>query len=166
MEEDEFSAWNLYLLAYSVGGTVTTMSEMGLAHFNVFWFAGLVLPAALMLFASGNGVRSLTVFLVLVSIAGTYVLGVLACERKWDLRVAYVWEKYDLANEHLGESMPEEAEYAFADGANMVFTAYLFAPIEALIATLFWYAVGRAWRRRRVRQAPQVVDQFQFKDQY
>lgn len=142
------------------------MSEMALAHFNVFWFSGLLLPAAVMIYAATRRNRSVTTVLALASVAGTYLLSVLACKRKWDLRVAYVWEKYDLSNQYLAEPMPEEAQRAFVDGANLIFTGFVLAPAEALLATLFWYAVGRAWHTSRPNRAVQAVEPLRFNDQY
>jgi hypothetical protein len=78
---------------------------------------------------------------MLLSVSSTYLLSNLAVQTKWRIR-----------NEIAVTD--EERVYATADGANLVFTAFFFAPAEAVIYTLGWGWIGsRIWRRPVSRMA-------------
>jgi hypothetical protein len=72
-----------------------------------------------------------------LSVGITFVLCNAAVAEKWRARQATVQTEEDI-------------EYSNADGANLVFTLYCFAPFEALLFTAVWGFVGwRYWPRLR-----------------
>jgi uncharacterized membrane protein len=117
------------------------MSEMAAARFNVFWFLSFLAPAAIMLLAASLKEKRIFVAGAVVSLVATYTLCNLAVQEKWQTRVEIAKTENQL-------------EAATADGANTVFTAYLFAPLEAVLYTWFWGYIGRkAWpvlKKRRI----------------
>lgn len=116
------------------------LDKMTLARFNVFWYVWALAPLVIMSFSCWAPTRKKLWLGVLTSIVSVYVLSIFAVSRKWDLRLALA-------------STPQESEFATADGANMVFTAYFFAPLEAIFLTLFWgafvYLAGKVYRVMR-----------------
>ena len=73
---------------------------------------------------------------MILSVVLTYAFSNLAIIEKWNIRqTAAVTE--------------QQLEAATADGANKVFTLYLFAPVEAVFLTWFWYWMSRkVWGNR------------------
>ena len=65
---------------------------------------------------------------IIASLACTYELSNLAVQTKWRIRQQIAVTE-------------EEQEYATADGANLVFTAFLFAPVEATVMTGLWFVI-------------------------
>jgi hypothetical protein len=106
------------------------MDAMEAARFNGYWFLSLLAPAFVMLLVTYWRKKAVFVSGVVISLVLTYGLCNLA-----------VWEKWDIRNEVARTK--EEREYATADGANLVFTALLFAPCEAVLYTCLWGFVGR-----------------------
>ena len=106
------------------------MSEMAAARFNAFWFLSFLAPAAIMLLVTFWKEKRVFVAGVVISLVVTYTLCNLAVQEKWQTRI-------EMAN-------PEkQLEAATADGANTVFTAYFFGPLEAVLYTWFWGYIGR-----------------------
>jgi len=107
---------------------------MDAAHLNIFWFLSLLVPATIMFGATYFQRRWILVLGILFSLSATYVLCNVAVQKKWDIRIE---------NAKTGQ----ELENATADGANIVFTAFLFAPLESVTYTWLWSVVGcRTWR--------------------
>jgi uncharacterized membrane protein len=116
---------------------------MEAARFNIYYFLTFVTPAVLML-AAGVSRKVVMLFIVaILSVVVTYLLDVKAVDTKWATRIRLARTE-------------EEMEYATADGANLVFTGYVMAPVEAILYTTLWGVVG--WklgariRRRRLGQ--------------
>ena len=113
------------------------MEELAAARFNIFWFLWLLAPLVVMLAATFRHRRWDLIVGAAVSLASTYTLSNLAVQEKW----------------RIGNEIavtPEELAYATADGANLVFTLFLIAPIEAILLTSLWGFVGwRIWPRIR-----------------
>ena len=113
------------------------MEAMAAARFNIFWFLWFLAPLVVMLTATFRHRRWDLVVGTVVSLASTYTLSNLAVQEKWRIR-----------NEIAVTA--EELAYATADGANLVFTLFLIAPLEAILLTLLWGFVGwRCWPRVR-----------------
>ena len=74
--------------------------------------------------------KYLLIFGVVFSLLATYELSNLAVQKKWELRFKYA-------------KTAIEKQKACADGANLVFNALLFAPIEAVFYTWFFAYLGR-----------------------
>ena len=74
---------------------------------------------------------------VIVSLIASYALCVHATEVKWGIR-------------RTTATFESELEIATSDGANLVFAAVTIAPLQAVIVTWLWSAVGRRiWKRQR-----------------
>jgi len=109
------------------------MSEMAAARFNVFWILSFLAPAAIMLLVTFWKEKRIFVAGVVISLVVTYALCNLAVEEKWRTRLEMA-------------KTEKQIEAATADGANLVFTAYFFGPLEAALYTWFWGYIGRkAW---------------------
>jgi len=109
------------------------MTEMAAARFNVFWFLSFLAPAAIMLLATYWKEKRILIAGVVVSVVVTYALCNLAVQQKWQTRLEMA-------------KTEKQLDAATADGANIVFTAYIFGPLEAILYTLFWGYIGRkAW---------------------
>jgi hypothetical protein len=109
------------------------MSEMAAARLNVFWFLSFLAPAAIMLLATFWKQRRILVVGVVISLVVTYTLSNLAVQQKWQTRLETA-------------KTEKQLEAATADGANIVFTAYVFGPLEAVLYTWFWgYAGRKVW---------------------
>lgn len=109
------------------------MEAMEAARFNVYWYLSFAVPLIVMAVATYRRKKSLLWVGVVASLVATYMLCNLAVQTKWETR----WEI---------AKTKEEREYATADGANLVFTAFVFAPLEALLYTAVWGFVGwRVW---------------------
>jgi hypothetical protein len=116
------------------------MDAMIAARFNTYWFLSLAVPAVAMLFTTFWRKRYIFIAGAVVSLLATYYLSNLAVQAKWRTR-------FELAKTE------QELEYASADGANLVFTLFFGAPLEAVVYTGFWGFVGwRFWSR--VKPAP------------
>lgn len=80
--------------------------------------------------------RYVTVVAIAISLSFTYAFSNLAVLEKWKMR----------AQTAITE---QQQEAAMADGANNVFTLIIFAPLEAVVFTWFWFWVGRnIWKPR------------------
>ena len=106
------------------------MDEMAAARFNTLWFLSLLAPAAIMFFVTFWNRRTTFFAGAVFSLVVTYMLCNLSVKEKWDTRCEIA--KTD-----------QELQYATADGANLVFTAYFIGPFEAVLYTWFWGYVGR-----------------------
>ena len=108
---------------------------MDAARLNLFWFLSLLVPAAIMFGATYFQRRWVLVLGIVFSLSATYVLCNVAAQKKWDIRIE-------------NAKTDQELEAATADGANIVFTAFLFAPLESVTYTWLWSVVGhRTWRK-------------------
>ena len=115
---------------------------MDSARLNMYWFLWIATPALIMLSATYVDGRRVIIMAIITSLCLTYVLSNLAVIEKWDQRI-----------EEAGTE--EQLEAATADGANKVFTLYVFAPIEAAFFTGLWYWVGRRiWNRSTPYDSP------------
>ena len=99
-------------------------------RFNVFWFLSLLAPGLIMYIAFKIRTKLAIIGLSVISLSATYGLCVLAVIRKWELREASAY------------TTPNQMEYAIGDGANLIFTTYLSAPLEAVLWTVLW---GYIW---------------------
>lgn len=109
------------------------VSEMAAARFNVYWFLSFLVPAAIMLAVTYWKSRKVFFLGVLVSLALTYWLCNIAVQEKWRTR-------FEMAKTE------QQIQVATTDGANIVFTAFFFGPLEAVLYTWFWGYIGRkAW---------------------
>ena len=110
------------------------MDPMTVARFNVFWFLSIIVPAAIMLAAARSRRRSVLLPTVVASLLLTYVFCNLSVQTKWSIR-------------SVRAQTAEEMEFAQADGANLVFTAFFIGPFEAVFYTTLWGLLGRRiWR--------------------
>jgi|GEM_PF-5946580 len=110
------------------------MEELVAARFNLFWYLSLIAPAAIMLTVTYFSRKTLLITGIVLSLLRTYLLCNVSVQQKWKIR-------NELAR------TDEEMEYATADGANRVFTAFVIGPFEALLYTSFWGICGwRLWR--------------------
>ena len=107
------------------------MEAMEAARFNVYWYLSLVVPFFIMAAATYWRKKSILWTGVVVSLLATYALCNLAVQTKWQTR----WEI---------AKTEEEQRYAAADGANLVFTAFIIGPFEAILYTSVWGVLG--WR--------------------
>ena len=115
------------------------MEEMAAARFNIYWFLWLLAPLAVMLAATFRKRRLDLVIGIAISLATTYALSNLAVQEKWRIR------------NKIATTAAEQA-YATADGANIVFTLFFIAPIEAIVLTWLWGFIGwRYWTRIKKR---------------
>ena len=113
------------------------MDAMTAARFNEYWFLWLLAPAAIMLAFTYRRRRWELVLGVLLSLAATFALSNLVVSEKWEIR------------NQIAVTTAEQA-YATADGANLVFTLLVFAPLEAIVLTTLWGVLGwRLWPRAR-----------------
>ena len=88
-----------------------------------------------MFFATYFRRKSILVVGILLSLSATYVLCNAAVQEKWRIRFE-------------SAKTEQELERASADGANLVFTAILIAPLESVAYTTLWSVIGwRTWRR-------------------
>lgn len=115
------------------------MDVMTMARFNIYWFLSLIAPAIVMLITTYKKSRLWLVTGVVLSVLMTYTLCNWAVQEKWRIR-----------NEVAVTD--QQRRYGTADGANLVFTAFFIAPIEALGYTVLWGYVGRkAWSKRSMK---------------
>ena len=111
------------------------MEEMAAARFNIYWFLWLLAPLSVMLVATFRKRRWNLIIGIAISLATTYALSNLAVQEKWRIR-----------NESAVTAT--EQAYAIGDGANIVFTLFFIAPIEAIVLTCLWGFIGwRFWPR-------------------
>ena len=107
------------------------MDSMELARFNIYWFLWLLAPAVIMIASTYWRRISVLVLGIALSLVSTYLLSNMAVAEKWRIR-----------NEVAATE--EQLSTATSDGANIVFTRFLFAPVEAVVFTAFWGIIG--WR--------------------
>jgi hypothetical protein len=113
------------------------MDAMNMARFNIYWYLSLLIPAFVMLIVTYKKSKPLFLAGIIISILFTYVLCNLAVHEKWRIRNQVAVTE-------------QEKEYATADGANLVFTAFAISPLEALGYTALWGFVGRrVWSKRK-----------------
>lgn len=107
------------------------------ARFNIYWYLSILAPALIMLAVTYWRRRVPVILGVLFSLVLTYALCNLAVQEKWRIR-------NEIAKTEI------EQEYATADGANLVFTALIIGPFEAIAYTSIWGIIGwRCWPRLR-----------------
>jgi len=118
-----------------------TVHHFDSARFNLYWFAALIAPAAIMFAATYSRRRVAVIVGAVVSIGATFCLDVKAVEYKWELRME-------------AARTEDEQVRASADGANLLFMGCVGAPIESIGWTALWGVVGwRAWGRAKERRA-------------
>lgn len=107
------------------------MEELISARFNIYWYLSFFAPAIIMLaFTYWKNIKLLMVGII-ISLITTYMLCNIATQEKWDTR------------NQLAQT-EEERAYATADGANLVFTAFIIGPFESILYTSLWGILG--WR--------------------
>ena len=107
------------------------MEELYAARYNIWWYLSFFTPFGVMILATFWHKKSWLVLGVVLSVVATYSLCNLAVQKKWHDRL------------ELAET-DEELSYATRDGANLVFTALVIGPFEAILYTSIWGVVG--WR--------------------
>ena len=113
------------------------MEQMANAQINVYWYLSLIAPFAIMISATFWRRRWILWAGVVLSLVATYFLCNFSVVEKWRIR-------NEIAR------TDEEKLYASADGANLAFTAFVFAPVEAVIYTSVWGVLGwQLWGRIR-----------------
>ena len=116
------------------------MEELYAARYNIYWFLSFIVPAIIMLYSASQKKKGILIIGAVVSIISTYCLCNLSVQKKWQTR-------FEIAKTQ------EELDYASTDGANLVFTAFIIGPFEALLYTSLWGVVGvRVWPRTRKRK--------------
>ena len=122
------------------------MEAMEAARFNIYWYLSLLTPLLVMAVATYRRKKSIMWSGAAASLVATYLLCNLAVQAKWETR----WRI---------AQTEEEQRYATADGANLVFTAFIIGPFEAILYTSIWGVVG--WRAggriARMRSTPDVI---------
>jgi hypothetical protein len=102
--------------------------------YNVYWWLSYLAPMLIMFVACATRKKWIYRVGFVSSFIATWNLCFLAVTTKWSIRNATA-------------VTAEEIEFANADGANIVFTAFLFGPIEALLLTILFGWLGRKiWR--------------------
>jgi hypothetical protein len=98
--------------------------------FNVFWWLSWFASPVIMFVACATRNNKIFWLGIVASLIATYLLCVHATEVKWTVRnsTAVVNSDIELAN---------------SDGANLVFTAILLAPLQAIFFTWLWGKLGR-----------------------
>jgi hypothetical protein len=113
------------------------MEELIAARYNLWWYLSLILPAVVMVIGTFWHKRYVLVIAIILSLFTTYALCNISVQEKWKVRL-------ELAQTE------EQLEYATADGANLVFTAILIGPLEAVLYTSLWGFIGwKGWPRLR-----------------
>lgn len=113
------------------------MEDMIAAKYNIYWYLSFIIPAVVMLLFTFWKNKKLLTFAVIISLTITYTLCNISVQEKWKVRG-------EIAQTEKGR------EYAMADGANLVFTAYFIAPFEAILYTSTWGILGwTIWPRIR-----------------
>ena len=111
------------------------MEAMEAARFNIYWYLSLAAPLVVMAVATYWRKKPVLWIGFIVSLVATCLLCYAAVQTKWETR----WQ--------LAQTEAEQ-EYAAADGANLVFSAFIIGPFEALLYTTVWGFVGwRIWGR-------------------
>ncbi len=111
------------------------MEELYAARYNIWWFLSFIAPALIMVISTFWHKKWILIIAVFFSLFITYTLCNLAVQKKWDTRCEIA-------------KTEEELEYATADGANLVFTAFFIAPFESVLYTTIWGMLGwRLWPR-------------------
>jgi len=113
------------------------MEELLAARFNNYWYMSFLIPAVVMLVFTFPMRKKLLVAGVIISLVATYTLCNFSVQEKWKVR-------NEIAQTN------QEREFATADGANLVFTAFFIAPFEAILYTFIWGFLGwRVWPKVR-----------------
>jgi hypothetical protein len=111
------------------------MNEMFAARFNIWWFLSFIAPALIMIIGAFWHKKWVLIIAILLSLVTTYMLCNLAVRKMWDTRCKIA-------------KTEEEIAYATADGANLVFTAFVIGPFESVLYTTIWGVLGwRLWPR-------------------
>ena len=102
--------------------------------YNLLWWFSLIAPVVIMFVSCAAKTRRVFWIGFFASLVCTYLLSVYATEAKWSIRNATA-------------TTETEVLHATSDGANLAFTAILFAPLQAVIFSWFWGWVGRrVWK--------------------
>ena len=96
---------------------------------NAYFVGSFLVPAVIMVAAGIARNDRLLFIAMLTSLVATYWLANLAVREKWNVR-------FETA------STDAEIKRATTDGANLVFTALLVAPAQAVLSTALWCWVG------------------------
>ena len=105
------------------------MEDMVAAKYNIYWYLSFIIPAVVMLLFTFWKNKKLLTFAVIISLTATYTICNISVQEKWKVRSEIA-------------QTDKEREYAMADGANLVFTAYFIAPFEAILYTSIWGILG------------------------
>ncbi len=96
---------------------------------NEYFYLSVMVPVALMIIAGLIYDQKIFLVAVVVSLIATYQLGNLAVQKKWEIRNRTAVTEIEKVN-------------ATADGGNLVFTAILIAPVQAIVLTFFGAWLG------------------------
>ena len=108
------------------------MEELYAARYNIWWYLSFFVPATVMIISTFWHKKTLLIAGIILSLVTTWSLCNMSVHNKWRIR-----------NE-IAQTEQERA-YATADGANMVFTAYVIAPFESVLYTTIWAFLGWRW---------------------
>ena len=107
------------------------------AKYNLWWYLSFIVPAVLMLIGTFWHKKHLLIAAIILSLSSTYTLSSISVREKWKSR-------FELAQTQ------EEPKYASTDGANLVFTAFVIGPLEAIFYTAFWGFLGwKLWPKHK-----------------
>jgi hypothetical protein len=116
------------------------MEEMIAARYNLWWYQSFFVPAFIMLVGTFWNKRYILIISIILSLVSTYMLCNISVREKWKVR-------YEIAK------TSEELGYAYADGANLVFTAIFIGPFESILYTTIWGVIGRfGWKRLKAKR--------------
>ncbi|MDB5336352.1 MAG: hypothetical protein JWN70_1971 [Planctomycetaceae bacterium] len=96
---------------------------------NEYFYLSVIVPVVLMVVAGLIYDQKIFMVAVVGSLIATYQLGNLAVQKKWEIRNRTAVTEIEKVR-------------ATADGANLVFTAILIAPVQAVVLTFFGSWVG------------------------
>jgi len=120
------------------------MEELIATRYNLWWYFSLFVPAVVMITGTFWNKKAILIGAIILSLFATYILCNISVRDKWEKR-------FELAK------TDKELEYASADGANLVFTAIVIGPLEAILYTFFWGFVGwKLWPRLKIRKEKQA----------
>ena len=116
------------------------MEEMIAARYNVWWYLSIAIPALIMIAGTFWHKKSFLLLAIILSLITTYSLCNISVREKWKTR-------YEIAR------TDQEINYATEDGANLVFTAIVIGPFEAVLYTALWGFLGwKAWPKLRKKE--------------
>ena len=108
------------------------MEELYAARYNLWWYLSFLVPAAVMIVSTFWHKKTFLIIGIILSLITTWSLCNLSVHKKWRIR-------------NVIAQTEEERAYATADGANLVFTAFVIGPFESAFYTTIWGFLGWKW---------------------